>query len=234
MSGMLAIETATDACSVAMSVGDSVLERHEVVPRQHHHRLFRMLEDILPDAQPQSRGVGAVAYGCGPGSFTGLRIAAAAAQGIAFACGLPAIGVSTLAVLAQTALRTGVVGAADTILATLDARMNEVYAGVFVYEEGLAVLRHGPWACAPADLQAQATSLHAIGSGAHYVDRYPVALRRCIAQTAADLLPRARDMLPLAARLQRQGRIQRPGEVRPIYVRDEISWKKLHEQGAGT
>lgn len=233
MSGLLAIETATDACSVAVSTGVDIRERHEVVLRQHNHRLFELLDELVPNGDLAALGVTAVAYGCGPGSFTGLRIAAGAAQGIAFACALPAIGVPTLAVLAQTALRGCLVQAEQPVLATLDARMDEVYAAVYSYDEqGLALLQEGPWACAPESLPALARTLQVVGSGARYLERFPSRVRDRVADVIGDVLPHARDMLPLAGRLRDQGCLQQPGEVRPVYVRDEISWKKLHEQGA--
>ena len=104
MKTILAIETATEACSVALWRDQQVQQCHEIAPRQHNQRLFAMLQELLPDGRLVQQGVDAIAYGCGPGSFTGLRIAASAVQGLAFASKLPAIAVSTLACQAQTAL----------------------------------------------------------------------------------------------------------------------------------
>ena len=107
MTGLLAIETATDACSVAVYLDGQVRERHAIAPRQHSKLLFAMLEELLPGGDLRAQGIDAIAYGCGPGSFTGLRIAASAVQGLAYSSNLPAIAVSTMAVLAQSALRLG-------------------------------------------------------------------------------------------------------------------------------
>jgi tRNA threonylcarbamoyladenosine biosynthesis protein TsaB len=232
MTGILAIETATDACSVAVFVNGQIRERHAIAPRQHSQLLFTMLEELLPMRNLAELGIVAIAYGCGPGSFTGLRIAASAVQGLAYSCEIPAIAVSTLTVLAQSAWRLGKVRAGDTLLCTLDARINEVYSAVYTFEADLAVLREGPWACAPADLSPAASgSLCAVGSGCHFLDQFPQSLRAKIRSSTPDLLPAARDIIPLAlAKLQR-GEIQSPGQVQPVYVRDEISWKKLAEQG---
>ena len=97
MTGILAIDTATDACSVAAFVDGQIRELHEVIPRQHSQRLFGMLRELLPSGDLRSQGIGAIAYGCGPGSFTGLRIAASAVQGLAYANELPAVSISSLA-----------------------------------------------------------------------------------------------------------------------------------------
>ncbi len=231
MTGILAIETATDACSVAISVEGQIRERYEIAPRQHSQLLFTMLEELLPGGNLADMGIQAIAYGCGPGSFTGLRVAASAVQGLAYSCSLPAIAVSTLTVLAQSARRGGYAGADDTVLCTIDARINEVYSAVYAYEDNLAVLREGPWACAPADLSpVESGSLCAVGSGCHFLDQFPLRLRAKIRSCAPDLLPAARDMIPLALAKFQGGEVQSPWQVQPVYVRDEISWKKLHEQ----
>ncbi len=233
MSGILAIETATEACSVAVFRDGEYLESHELAPRNHSQRLFGMLRELLPDGNLRAHGIAAIAYGCGPGSFTGLRIAASAAQGLSFAGDLPALSVSTLACQAQSALRQGLVRESDTVLSVLDARINEVYYALYQFEDSLAVLRHGPAACAPADIDpALADSpLHAVGSGCHFLDQYPASLRGAISGCFPEVLPAARDLVPLALEKLARGEVQTALEVQPVYVRDEISWKKLAEQG---
>ena len=200
MTGILAIETATDACSVATCIDGKIAERFELAPRRHSQLLFSILEEMLPGGNLAAHGIGAIAYGSGPGSFTGLRIAASAVQGLAYSSNLPAVGVSTLAIMAQGALRSGQVQASDTVLCTVDARINEIYSAVYSFEDGLAVLREGPWACAPVELNVQDW-------------------------------PAARDLIPLAHRKLTLGETQSARAVQPLYVRDEIHWKKLAEQG---
>lgn len=232
MTGILAIETATDACSVAVFVDGQIRDRHEIAPRQHSQRFFTMLSELLSDGNLADQGIEAIAYGCGPGSFTGLRIAASAVQGLAYSSKLPAIPVSTLAVMAQSALRQGEVRADDTVLCTLDARINEVYSAIYGYENNLAVLREGPWAGAPADLSPlESGILCAVGSGCQFLHQFPQALRERIRSTTPDLLPVARDIVPLALTKLRRGEILSPARAQPVYVRDEISWKKLPQQG---
>jgi tRNA threonylcarbamoyladenosine biosynthesis protein TsaB len=232
MTRIVAIETATDACSVAVYMDGQIRESYAIAPRQHSQLIFTMLEELLPGGNLADLGIQAIAYGCGPGSFTGLRIAASVVQGLTYSCNLPAIALSTLTVLAQSAWRCGVAGAGDTVLCTIDARINEVYSAIYAYEDNLAVLREGPWACAPADLSpSESGSLCAVGSGCHFLDDFPFGLRARITSYTPDLLPAARDMIPLALTKFGCVELQTPRQVQPVYVRDEISWKKLHEQG---
>lgn len=229
---MLAIETATDACSVAVYLDGQIRERYAVAPREHSQLLFTMLGELLSGGSLADQGIQVIAYGCGPGSFTGLRIAASAVQGLAFSSDLPAIAVSTLACLAQSALRQGAISAGDAVLATLDARVNEVYSAVYTFEDNLAVLREGPWACAPDILSpAGSGELRAVGSGCLFIKQFSPALRARIRSDSPALLPAARDIIPLATAMLRSGDTQSARNVQPVYVRDEITWKKLAQQG---
>lgn len=236
MTGILAIETATEACSVAVYLNGQYRACHEITPRQHSQRLFGMLRELLPDGDLRAQGIEGIAYGCGPGSFTGLRIAASAVQGLAYSAAIPAIAVSTLACQAQTALRLGQIDPQARVLSVLDARINEVYCAVYEFENDLAVLREGPVACAPGELTVEdyGPGLHAIGSGCQFEEAFPVALRDSLCSVDSQLLPAARDLVPLALEQMRLGKTQQAFEVQPVYVRDEISWKKLSEQGKRT
>ena len=231
--GILAIETATEACSVALYRDGGYVERHEEAPRQHHERVFSMLRELLPDGDLRAQGIDAIAWGCGPGSFTGLRIAASAVQGLAFANRLPAVGVSTLACQAQTALRRGALSRDDRVLSLLDARINEFYWASFRFLDGVAELEHGPVACPPGalSLPGRDAPLLAVGSGCRFIGEMPAATQAAVEVVAPQLLPAARDLVPPALVLLRRGVTQRPEQVQPVYVRDEINWKKLPGQG---
>lgn len=233
MTGILAIDTATDACSVAVYRKGEYRQLYELAPRQHSQRLFGMLRELLPDGDLRAQGIEAIAYACGPGSFTGLRICASAVQGLAYTNNLPAIAVSTLACQAQTALRTGAVNADALVLSLLDARINEVYYAIYSFEGGLPVLRDGPRACAPGSIEicSPESAFHAVGSGCQFLDQLPPAVSRQLAGASPDILPTARDLVPLALASLGRGDTQLPRQVQPVYVRDEISWKKLAEQG---
>jgi tRNA threonylcarbamoyladenosine biosynthesis protein TsaB len=210
-------------------------EVYEVIPRRHSQRLFAMLQGLLPDGRLRDHGIDAIAYSCGPGSFTGLRIGASAVQGLAYTSGLPAIPVSTLALQAQTALRLGLVTADDAVLSILDARINEVYYALCRFADGVARVVTGPVACGAGSVAVDAgiTSLAAVGSGCRFAEEFSPQLRSRLLATAPDLLPAARDLVPGALAALARGELQLPQEVQPVYVRDEINWKKLAEQGRG-
>ncbi len=233
MTGVLAIDTATDACSVAVFRSGRYEERYELAPRGHDRRVFELLSDLLPRRDLRASGIDLLAFGAGPGSFTGLRIAASAVQGLAYAGGLPAVAVSTLACQAQTALREGVVDAGDAVWSTIDARIGELYFATCVFEDGLAVLREGPGVCTPdaVTVSDRQPALRAVGSGCIHVEALPESVRARLHTLDPDLRPHARDLIPLALKQWQQGEALLPHEIQPVYVRSDIAWKKLSEQG---
>jgi tRNA threonylcarbamoyladenosine biosynthesis protein TsaB len=129
---ILCFDTATDACSVALQVGDVHFARHEIVPRLHAQLLLPMIQSIILDAKITLSELDAIAFGCGPGSFMGIRLATGMAQGLAFGLSVPVIPISTLQVIAQTAYeKTG----EKKIISGWDARMQEVYWGKYECDE---------------------------------------------------------------------------------------------------
>src|SRR5690554_5815499 len=134
---LLALDTATEACSAALLHEGRVFHCAEVVPREHAQRLLPMIESLLQQAQIQLEQVDALVFGRGPGAFTGVRIATGMVQGLAFATGKPVIGISNLAALAQRAYREH---GATQVCAAIDARMDEVYWGCYQAVEGIMEL----------------------------------------------------------------------------------------------
>ncbi len=120
---ILALDTATEACSAALLLHGEVLERYEVLGRGHAERLLPMVQEVLAEGGVALAALDAVAFGRGPGAFTGLRIAAGVTQGLAFGAGLPVVPVSDLAALAA---RAAVHHGRRHVLACLDARMGQV------------------------------------------------------------------------------------------------------------
>lgn len=143
---ILAIDTATEACSVALWNDGTVNAHFELCPREHTQRILPMVQDILTTSGTSLTDINALAYGRGPGSFTGVRIGIGIAQGLALGAELPMIGVSTLMTMAQGAWRKN---GATRVLAAIDARMGEVYwaeyqrdeNGIWRGEETEAVLK---------------------------------------------------------------------------------------------
>lgn len=232
MSGILAIETSSDACSIAILRDGALRERHVVEPRRHNQLIFALLRELVEPHELVPAHFSAIAYGAGPGSFTGLRIAASAVQGLCFASGIPAIGVSTLAAIAQRALREGRVSEGDSVLAFLDARIGEMYMGLYRFEKGVAVLEDGPWATRPESLTLPSSlPVHLVGDSGAVVESLVDGLRDQILSISVDVMPMARDIALLAQAAMFEQGTQLPHEVQPVYVREEISWKKLSEQG---
>ena len=143
----LAIETSTDACSVALCIGDDVADEHLVEPRVHTEALLPMINRLLSSANANPEDLDTIVLGNGPGSFIGIRIGASVAQGLAFGLGIDIIPVSSLAAVAQEAI---VGHGAERIAVAQDARMNEVYLGLFEKDENGA-----PTAISPERIVAQ-------------------------------------------------------------------------------
>jgi len=225
MTRILAIEAATEACSVALLLEDEVQERFEIAPRQHAALLLPFVKSLLAAAGLGLARLDAVAFGCGPGSFTGLRIAAGVTQGLAFGADLPVVPVSTLAALAQgTVAQQG----AKAVLAALDARMKEVYWGAFRCDDnGLVEPLGGEAVCVPQRVRLP-TPDHWVGAGSGW-DSYAEVLATQCCMASADIFrnqrPHAADVARLAARAFRQGKAVSAEQAVPVYLRDNVADK---------
>jgi tRNA threonylcarbamoyladenosine biosynthesis protein TsaB len=219
---ILAIETATAACSAALYIDGEIRERHALVLREHALLILPMIDALLAEAGIPVGSLDAIAYGRGPGSFTGVRIAASVVQGIAFAANLPVIAVSPLAPLAQGAMReTG----EHHVMAALDARMGEVYWGLYAREPaGLPRLQGEECVCAPGAVAVPESGLWAaVGSGwGSYRRDLLERVGQRVSRLMPDLEPRAGDLAPLAAQHYRQGETLRAEEAVPVYLRDTV------------
>lgn len=220
---LLALETSTEACSAALWVEGKVCVRFRHAPRLQTDLLLPMVEEILAEAGITLKQLDVLAYSRGPGAFTGVRIAAAAVQAIAYARDLPVLPVSSLQTLAQGAWR---VHGAERVLSVFDARMNEVYVGGYALADGLMQPLDVEHLCAPSALPpALSGAFFAAGNGA---GAYEAQLRaqREITGIDAALFPSAEDVIPLALQLQAEGGACAPELALPVYLRDEV-WKKL-------
>jgi tRNA threonylcarbamoyladenosine biosynthesis protein TsaB len=226
---ILAIDTAEDACSAALLVGDSVLSRFKIAPRRHSELILPMMDQLLAEAGLVLRGLDAIAFGRGPGSFTGVRIAAAVAQGAAFAADLPVAPVSTLLALAARARRESGAGA---VLAALDARMGEVYwASVPPEAPDGGIPREQ--VLAPEQVPVPPAGLWTgVGSGwGAYADVLKARLGSRLERTDPGLRVHAQDVAVLGGELWRQGLAVPPEQALPVYLRDEVAWKKSPAAG---
>lgn len=218
---LLAVETSTEACSVAVSIGGKVHERLE--HGQHHsERILSMVQEVLAEAGISLRQLDAIAFSRGPGSFTSLRIGAGVVQGLAFGADLPVVPVSSLAVLAQSV-------DAPRVLAAFDARMTQVYWGAYVRNaEGLVESVGNEIVIAPSDVPLpEGQGWVGAGSGWDvYADLLTRKLGGCLTEWRAKVFPTAHAVATLGAAAFATGQAFSPEQAIPVYIRDEVAVKQ--------
>lgn len=222
MTTLLALDTATEACSVALLHDGKVLSHYEVIPRLHAQRLLPMIKAIMAEAGIGLSALDAIAFGRGPGAFTGVRIAIGVVQGLAFGLERPVLPVSNLAVLAQRAMREH---AAHQVAAAIDARMDEVYWGC--YREVAGEMRLlGAEAVLPPEQVALPVDASGewfgAGTGWGYAERLPVS----VTGHDASMLPHAEDLLTLATFAWQRGEAIVADDAQPVYLRDKVATPK--------
>ncbi|MEH8230017.1 tRNA (adenosine(37)-N6)-threonylcarbamoyltransferase complex dimerization subunit type 1 TsaB [Aeromonas veronii] len=224
---ILAVDTATEACSAALLVGDKLFSRWEEAPRDHTRKILPMVQAVLEDAGISLSDLDAIAFGRGPGSFTGVRIGISVAQGLAFGASVPLIGISTLAAMAQGAYR---LDGAEQVLTAIDARMNEVYFGRYELIDGRMQLVGDEVVSEPAALVEVrgklAGPVTCVGTG---FETYGETLSGLADELAVSQVrfPAAEDMLPLARAAWLAGEAVPVEQATPVYLRDKVTWKKL-------
>lgn len=220
---LLALDTATDACSAAAFTNDVIYERFEIAPRRHAQLLLSMVNEVLKESGWALSDLDAIGFGRGPGSFTGVRIAAASAQGLAFGADLPVVPVSSLAALAQTAFEKH--GVRRCAIA-FDARMNEVYFGAFEIDSGgIARPVQRERVCPPEEvLLPKGERWTGVGPGWEiYETRLRARLGDRVGAIHSDTYPRAREVAILAAAGFGAGEAVRPEAALPVYLRDRVT-----------
>ncbi|NIG87604.1 tRNA (adenosine(37)-N6)-threonylcarbamoyltransferase complex dimerization subunit type 1 TsaB [Serratia symbiotica] len=224
---ILAIDTSTEACSVAIWNQGEILALSELRPREHTQRILPMVQQVLADGGLVLSQLDVLAFGRGPGSFTGVRIGIGIAQGLALGADLPMLGISTLQTMAQGAWR---VSHAERVLAAIDARMGEVYWGQFErQQDGRWHESEGEGVISPAQALERAHGLHGdwacVGTG---WQTYPDLVSGSVlsVRDGQMLLPQAEDMLPLALLAWQQGLAVAVENAEPTYLRNEVTWKK--------
>ncbi|MGK0500030.1 MAG: tRNA threonylcarbamoyladenosine biosynthesis protein TsaB [Oceanicoccus sp.] len=231
---LLALDCSSEACSVALLQADSIdakaiiSEQFEMAARQHTQRLLPMVEQVLAAANCSLQQLDAIAFGRGPGSFTGLRICLGAVQGLALAADLPVLPVSSLAAQAKTAIDEGLVSDSELIISSFDARMDEVYwacyqrVGQSIERIGEERLTAPELVTSPDNIDKQRVAL--VGSGCDYGKR--ITDYDGFQLRAAELLPRASAVAALACVDFFEGRMVNADQALPQYLRDDVTWKK--------
>ena len=225
-SNILALDTSTDACSVALGIGDQVLCEHVELPRKHGELLLAMVNDLLQQAGISLQSLDAIAFGRGPGSFTGPRISAGVVQGLAFGADLPVVPVSSLATVAHRCWRE--YGWRHCHVA-FDARMGEIYWGSFQWneEQGL-VLVGEEQLTAPTQLSLipELASADWAGAGSGWLYRQQLESQvGLLTECHMEMLPHGKDVLSLGKALWESGHSIDAFNVRPVYLRNEVAAK---------
>ena len=221
---LLAIETSTESCSVALACNGELIARSEFAPRRHAELLLPMCEEVLAEAGISRRRLDVIAVGRGPGAFTGVRLAISAAQGIALALDLPVVPVSSLAALAALACDAPV--DANPILAVIDARMGEIYSGTFRRSADGLVEAIGLEHVGSAELLKLPGGhlWHVIGTGwDSYAEMICLRLGAVPASARGRCYPQATAIARLAVREFNAGHGLAPELALPVYLRDKVA-----------
>ena len=220
---LLAVDTATECCSAALLIEDRLLSREVELARGHAERLLPMVDELLGEAGIGLRALDAIAFGRGPGSFTGVRLAASIAQGLAFGADLGVVAISDLAALAQRIFDEG---GATRALVCSDARMQEVYWGCFERgSDGLALARSPERVDPPAGVRLPSDWSEAAGLGRGFAAYPALATLPGVAVRGGwdRLLPRAVEVIRLAVPELIAGRLLAPEAAVPLYLRDDVA-----------
>jgi tRNA threonylcarbamoyladenosine biosynthesis protein TsaB len=220
---LLGMETSGNGGSVALLAEGRIASRAIATPREQTERLLDVAHELLGEARLAVSDLDGIAFGRGPGSFTGLRLAAAVAQGLALAANLRLLPVSSLLCIAQGAWRAV---RASHVLVCSDARMGEIYWGEFELDGHAMRASSAERLGRPSDLPAPSGAWTAVGSGfAAHRDALSGMLTAA-QRVLPDLEPAAEDLFPFAERALAEGRSVAPNEALPVYLREHTAWRR--------
>lgn len=215
---LLALDTSTQVCSAALFIDGEICERFEITPKAHTKLLLPMIDSLLADAELNLTQLDALAFGAGPGSFTGLRIATGVVQGLAFGADLPVVPVSTLAALAQPFLP-------ELAFVAMDARIGEIFWGVYQKNADNFMELVGKEAVLPVShIEFPQKNAIGIGSGWQvYEQELKLQTQNLIVDIHSDVLPRASEIAKLGVYGFEQGRAVVAELAQPVYLRDKVA-----------
>jgi tRNA threonylcarbamoyladenosine biosynthesis protein TsaB len=226
---VLALDAATEACSVALLCDGAVMERSIEAGRSHAQHLIDMVAELMADTEISWSMLDGIAASIGPGAFTGVRISVSVAQGLAFGAGLPVAPVSTLEALALQVLK----GEPDRAIGCLDARMGEVYWGCYQADAALGLIAAGPAAVGPPEGVSLPESqgwgadsdrrIFGIGRGFSAYPTLAARLGVAIDPQGSRALPNAREIVRLGALRLKRGLGLDPADLQPLYLRDKVA-----------
>ncbi len=222
---ILALETSTEYCSVALNLDGKIIEKFELVGQKHSELLIAMLADLLRDANVKLADMDGIAYGSGPGSFTGVRIACGTTQGLALGANLPVFGVCTLLALAQASAHT-------KVIAALDARMGEIYHAAYEMCDGIWTTVSEPCLCKAENAPPVfGDDWQGVGSGfATYGEVLQQHYAGQLCGVDGTAVPHAAAIAALAATGFAQGLGQDAALAQPLYLRDKVALKTVERE----
>ena len=216
MAYILALETSTELASVALLRGQHISTRESAGAQMHSQTVLSMLQDLLREADITLAQCDALAFGAGPGSFTGVRTACGLAQGLAFGANVPVVPIVSLLAMAEAARAAG---AGDDILAVLDARMGEVYWAQYHYADGWQIVVP-PMLSKAADVKPQGL-VAVCGNG---LTAYPDEFTQLgNAERHPELMPHAAHVARLAATSVGKGHMLHARDAQPLYLRNKVA-----------
>ena len=221
---LLAIETATELCSAALLVNDEIFSISEVAPRRHNEIILSMCEQVLAQGQICLSQLDAIAFGRGPGAFTGVRLAASVTQGIALGQNIPVIPVSSLASLAQVAFESV---QAACVLACIDARMQEIYFGQYKLNVHKIMELVGEEKVISSNMVNDEVSDEFYGAGSGW-KTYSDVLQQSLGKKISfdeNIFPQAESVAKLGKIYYEQGKSVSAVEALPVYLRDNVAEK---------
>ncbi len=219
---ILAIDTTTDVCSAALAKGSEIYARKILAPREHAQRILGLVEALLIETDLEVKQLDAIAYGCGPGSFTGLRIAAGVVQGLAFGGDVPVLPISSLrsiALMANQQFKT------DYVMAALDARQHEVYWGLYKTDpQQLMALEGEELVLPPGEVPLPDDVSQWVGAGPGWA-AYQGVLTEHVGKDIIvyeDIMPEAEAVVQLALRDFADGKALPADKALPTYIRNKV------------
>jgi len=226
---ILAIDTATEACSAALTINGELTSQYQLAPREHSRLILKMIDGLLVDAGIAVTDLDAIAFGRGPGSFMGLRIAAGVVQGIAFAHDIPVIPISSLKAIAQRAYDETHI---NQVAVAIDARMDEVYWATYKINNQVWSLVGEEQVISPDKidlpeiLKQDGKNWVAAGTGwDSYADRLLPGGQSQLCAVLADCLPSAEGIIKLAIGEFKAGNTVSAAEAIPVYLRNDVAKK---------
>ncbi len=222
---ILALDTCTEMCSVAILKNGELFEQSLLTQRGHSEKILGMLDALFVEAGCRLSDMDCIAFGRGPGSFTGVRVGVSVTQGIAYAASLPVVPVSTLAAVAQRAIDEH---HAECIAVAMDARMQEVYSALYQSVDGLAVLVDEERVCLPEQIELSSEqSFFAAGTGwKEYETAMMAKFSKQVSTLDNELLPTAAAIAKLAEKQAEKGHTLPAEQAMPVYLRDNVAKKK--------